>query len=56
MVSGEDKATAAKMALLGTGPVQVPAAGVTGEQRTLWLIDRAAASLLPPDLLPRGLI
>ena len=56
VVSGEDKATAAKMALLGTGPVQVPAAGVTGAQRTLWLIDRAAASQLPPDLLPRGLI
>lgn len=56
LVSGEDKARAAKMALLGTGPVQVPAAGVSGRERTLWLIDRAAASELPPDLLQRGLI
>ena len=30
IVSGEDKAGAAKMALLGTGSVQVPAAGVAG--------------------------
>ena len=30
VVSGADKAAAAKMALLGTGPVQVPAAGVAG--------------------------
>lgn len=56
IVSGEDKAGAAKMALLRTGSVQVPAAGVAGAQRTLWLIDRAAASQLPPDLLQRGLI
>jgi 6-phosphogluconolactonase len=56
LVSGADKATAAKMALLGTGPVQVPAAGVAGAHRTLWLLDRAAASELPPDLLQRGLI
>lgn len=56
LVSGEDKATAAKMALIGAGPVQVPAAGVAGRQRTIWLIDRAAASQLPADMLQRGLI
>jgi 6-phosphogluconolactonase len=56
IVSGGDKAAAAAMALLGTGPVQVPAAGVSGVERTLWLIDRAAAADLPADLLPRGLI
>ena len=56
LVSGEDKARAAKMALLGAGPVQVPAAGVAGRERTLWLLDRAAAAELPPDLLQRGLI
>ena len=56
VVSGEDKAGAAKMALLGTGSVQVPAAGVSGTARTLWLIDRAAAGQLPQDLLQRGLI
>ena len=48
VVSGSDKAAAAKMALLGAGPVQVPAAGVAGAERTLWLMDcgrrqRAAA-------------
>lgn len=55
-VTGADKAAAAKMALLGTGPVQVPAAGVSGQERTLWLLDRPAASQLPPDLLQRGRI
>ncbi len=56
LVSGSDKAAAAKMALLGAGPVQVPAAGVAGAERTLWLMDRAAAAELPPDLGQRGLI
>ncbi len=32
VVSGADKAAAAKMALLGAGPVQVPAAGVSGRR------------------------
>jgi 6-phosphogluconolactonase len=56
VVSGGDKAAAAKMALLGAGPVQVPAAGVTGVERTLWLIDRDAAAELPADLQQRGRI
>ena len=56
VVSGSDKAAAAKMALLGAGPVQVPAAGVAGAERTLWLMDTDAASELPPDLHPRGVI
>jgi 6-phosphogluconolactonase len=30
--------------------VQIPAAGVRGRQRTLWLLDRAAAKELPADL------
>jgi len=53
VVSGLDKAAAAKMALLGAGPVQVPAAGVSGTERTLWLLDREAAAQLPPDLAAR---
>jgi 6-phosphogluconolactonase len=53
VVSGSDKAAAAKMALLGAGPVQVPAAGVSGTERTLWLLDREAAAQLPPDLAAR---
>jgi 6-phosphogluconolactonase len=56
VVSGSDKAAAAKMALLGAGPVQVPAAGVSGVERTLWLLDRDAAAELPPDLEQRGRI
>ncbi len=54
-VSGEDKAAALTMTLLGAGPVQLPAAGVAGTQRTLWLVDKAAASQLPADLIPPGL-
>jgi 6-phosphogluconolactonase len=56
VVSGSDKAAAAKMALLGAGPVQVPAAGVSGVQRTLWLLDRDAAAELPVELQQRGRI
>jgi 6-phosphogluconolactonase len=56
VVSGADKAAAAKMALLGAGPVQVPAAGVSGVKRTLWLMDRDAAAELPDDLQQRGRI
>ncbi len=52
VVSGSDKAAAAKMALLGAGPVQVPAGGVAGIDRTLWLLDRDAAAELPRDLFP----
>lgn len=56
LVSGADKAAAAKMALLGAGPVQIPGAGVSGVDRTLWLMDTDAASQLPPDLRQRGVI
>ena len=56
LVSGSDKAAAAKMALLGAGAVQVPAAGVAGAERTLWLMDTEAAAQLPPDLRQRGVI
>lgn len=54
VVSGADKAGAARLALMGAGPVQVPAAGVSGEERTLWLLDREAARQLPDDLQQRG--
>ena len=50
MAAGEDKAKAVRMALSGAGPVQIPAAGVHGRSRTLWLLDRAAASALPRGL------
>jgi 6-phosphogluconolactonase len=54
VVSGADKAGAAALALQGAGPVQVPGAGAHGRHRTLWLLDRAAAEKLPPDLAARG--
>ena len=50
ITAGEAKAAAVRMALSGAGPVQVPAAGATGRQRTLWLLDRTAASQLPAGL------
>ena len=56
VAAGAAKAPAAALALGGAGPVQVPAAGVRGRSRTLWLLDRAAASRLPASVvrLPIG--
>lgn len=51
VVAGTGKAEAVAMALGGTGRVQVPAAGPRGRQRTLWLLDRAAAAKLPKSLV-----
>ena len=53
VVAGADKAGAVAMALGGAGRVQVPAAGATGRQATLWLLDEAAASALPRELRRR---
>ncbi len=50
VVSGADKADAAKLALVGGGPEPVPAAGVAGVAATIWLLDEDAASELPADL------
>ena len=50
VVAGADKATVVNMALSGAGPQQVPAAAAIGRQRTLWLLDREAASALPASL------
>jgi 6-phosphogluconolactonase len=49
IAAGADKASAVSMALTGSGPTQLPAAGVRGVERTLWLLDRAAAAELPPS-------
>ncbi len=48
VAAGSGKASAVRMALSGAGPVQVPAAGVHGVDRTLWLLDRAAAAEVGP--------
>lgn len=56
VAAGAGKAPAVALALGGAGPVQVPAAGARGRARTLWLLDRAAASHLPASVvrLPIG--
>jgi 6-phosphogluconolactonase len=50
LASGPEKADAVAMALSDTGPVQVPAAGARGKQRTLFLIDSSAAAKVPPQI------
>ena len=50
VAAGQEKAAAVRLALSGGGEVQVPAAGARGRHRTLWLLDRAAASALPRGL------
>jgi 6-phosphogluconolactonase len=50
LVAGEEKAGVVRLALAGAGPVQIPAAGAHGLRRTLWLLDRAAASQIPTGL------
>lgn len=50
LAAGRQKASAVRLALADVGPVQVPAAGARGRQRTLFLLDRAAARRLPPQL------
>jgi 6-phosphogluconolactonase len=50
IATGPDKADAVGMALSGAGPVQLPAAGVHGVSRTLWLLDREAAAHVGPRL------
>jgi 6-phosphogluconolactonase len=47
LASGEEKAGAVALALSDVGPVQIPAAGARGRQRTLFLLDEAAAAKLP---------
>lgn len=47
LVSGEEKADAVSRALTeGTDSHDVPAAGVSGQEETIWFLDRAAASRL----------
>jgi 6-phosphogluconolactonase len=50
IAAGTGKANAVMMALSGAGRVQVPAAGPRGRYRTLWLVDRDAASHLPAQV------
>ncbi|MFE9247432.1 6-phosphogluconolactonase [Streptomyces sp. NPDC007088] len=52
LAAGEDKAEAARTALSGADEAEAPAAGVYGRERTLWLMDTAAAAGLPSSLFP----
>lgn len=52
LAAGADKAGAVALALSGPGELQAPASGAYGRARTLWLLDRAAAAKLPPQLYP----
>ena len=55
LASGAEKAEAVALALSGAGPDRVPAAAARGRQRTLFLLDRDAASQLPAGLgAPKG--
>jgi 6-phosphogluconolactonase len=50
VAAGEDKAGAVRLALGDAGEVAVPASGARGRIRTRWMLDRAAARLLPSGL------
>lgn len=50
VVSGEDKAQAVRLALSGAGELQIPAAAPKGLNRTLWLLDEAAAGQIPKQI------
>ena len=55
LAAGAEKAGAVRLALTeGAGAFQVPAAGVRGRERTLFLLDEAAAGKLPPQLGRQG--
>ena len=46
VVAGEEKAPVVAEAVSGADPLKIPAAGPQGTERTLWLLDTAAASEL----------
>src|SRR5579875_1347278 len=51
LAAGAEKAGAVALALCDAGPVQVPAAAARGRQRTLFLLDTAAAAEVPPEMV-----
>ncbi len=50
-LAGADKASALGLALAGANASEVPAAGASGRNKTIFLIDQAAAAEVPEDLL-----
>ncbi|HEX5730446.1 6-phosphogluconolactonase [Microbacterium sp.] len=51
VLAGADKASALGLALAGASYASVPAAGAKGRKRTVFFIDDAAASQVPPELI-----
>jgi 6-phosphogluconolactonase len=52
LASGAEKADAVGWALSGREPAEVPAAGALGRERTLFLLDAAAAARVPAGFGP----
>lgn len=50
VTAGAEKADAVGMAVSGSGPLLIPAAGARGRNRTLWMLDKAAATNVPQAL------
>ncbi|PYI65262.1 6-phosphogluconolactonase [Arthrobacter livingstonensis] len=53
VVAGADKAAAVGLGLAGANPVQVPASGAHGVNKTMWLLDQEAAAKVPEQLMRR---
>ena len=51
VLAGADKAAALGLALAGASYESVPAAGAKGRKRTVFFVDQAAASQVPPELI-----
>ena len=51
VLAGADKAAALGLALAGASYASVPAAGAKGRKRTVFFVDEAAASQVPPELI-----
>jgi 6-phosphogluconolactonase len=50
LASGAEKSEAIAQALWGASPDELPAVGARGQQRTLFLLDAAAAAKVPQDI------
>jgi 6-phosphogluconolactonase len=51
VLAGADKASALGLALAGASYASVPVAGAKGRKRTVFFVDQAAASQVPPELI-----
>lgn len=51
VLTGTEKASALGLALAGANYANVPAAGAKGRKRTVFFVDEAATTEVPPDLI-----